>query len=292
MRALPLALTFLAVPATAAAAPIPGASYGGGVPPAGFSRGPIGKALHADAHVTADGARARVRVNVIVPCNRKGVRLSQRFDATGPIGADGRVLAQARSQRYLGPGATAKRPRGIGSVNIGFDGARASGTIRLRVSYRAKGRRITCDTGDRPVELRSVNTDPGTPGAAVAGAQYFGTTTSSYRGRFTPITLRVSTAGTKVIGALFGTALACPGTTEYLANISPPMTIRSDGTFRRTERFTNRFRNATDRTTIVFTGRFTATGATGTVRVTQKTRFKTGQRWTCRSGTLSWNAVR
>ena len=168
-----------------------------------------------------------------------------------------------------------------------------SGTIRVRdLSFRRKGRRVQCDSGDRPVELRSVGADPGTPGPAAPGGLYFGTTSSVFRGRVAPIALRVNAAGTRVSGTLFGAALSCPGVTEYLANISPPMTIRTDGTFRKTEKFTTRFRNATDRTTILVKGRFTAAGATGTVRVTQKSRFRSGVRTTCRSGAVSWNAVR
>ncbi len=53
-----------------------------------------------------------------------------------------------------------------------------------------------------------------------------------------------------------------------------------------------RYANAVDRVRIVLAGRFTAAGATGTVTVTQVTRFRNGARFTCRSGTVGWNAAR
>lgn len=287
---LALTLAALALPATAQAAPIPGASYGGGVPPTGFGTTGIMKSAHVDAHITTDGTRARVRVYMPVRCGAKAF-VTQRFDASGPIDASGKVVAQARSLRYAGPGSTVRRPRGLGSVNVTFDGQRASGTIRGRVTVRIRGKRRRCDSGDVAIQLRNVAPDPATPGAATAGGLYFGTTASSWRGRISPVSIRVNAAATRITGFIFGARLACPGKDEYLANISPPMTIRSDGTFRRTEKFTARFNNATDRTTVLVTGRFTAAGATGTVRITQKTRFSNGARVTCRSGTRRWTAV-
>lgn len=291
MRPL-IALTLVAasLPATAAAAPIPGAAYGGGAPPTSFATNGIVRSVQLDAHITTDGTRARVRGTMSVPCN--GRSLGQRFDASGLIDANGRVIAQARSLRYSGPGATNTRPRGVGIATLVFDGNVAHGTVRVRSTPRVDGKRIVCDSGFVPVQLRSVAPDAGAAGSAAPGGLYYGNAMSTWRGRITPVTLRVNGDGTRVIGALFGARLACPGKDEYLANISPPMTINSDGTFRRTERFGQKFRNATDRITVVLAGRFTATGATGTVNVTQRILFKDGTRVTCRSGTVRWDAVR
>lgn len=293
MRKLFLATIVAATvaPGAASAAPIPGASYGGGVPPLSYANRHVPRSLHVDAHVTPDGTRARVRVNAFALC-RGGGYLNHRFDASGPIGADGRMVAQARSLRYRGPGSVHFGPKGIGTADLVFDGARATGTVRVRVTLRVRGKRVRCDSRSRPVELRSVAADPGTPGAVTPGAAYFGIVETNYRGRVAPFAFKVNAAGTKIPSAVWGAAIACPRSAEYLANISPSMTVRSDGTFRRTEKFTTRFDNATDRVRVVLAGRFTAAGATGTINVLQRTRFKNGTRMTCRSGTVRWHAIR
>jgi hypothetical protein len=290
MRHLVVLISVLAVAGTAHAAPVPGSSYGGGTAPKSYAARDTPGSVHVDAHVTPDGARARVRVNLFIRCSDRSY-LNQRFDATGAFDAAGRLVAQARSRRYRGPGLPATTPGGVGNVDLVFDGARASGTVRARATFRSRGRRIRC-SATRPVELRSAAADPGAAGAVTPGATYLGTLSTPFRGRVTPISFKVNAAGTKIPSAVFGIAMACPRTPEYLANISPSMTIRADGTFRRTERFTSRYADATDRVRVVFTGRFTAAGATGAISVTQVTRFKKGGRFTCRSGSVSWNAVR
>jgi hypothetical protein len=142
------------------------------------------------------------------------------------------------------------------------------------------------------VELRSAPTDVSPTAAPTAGAGYFGTVDRAFDGRRTPFAFKVNRAGTRIRAAIFGAGLACSGATEYLANISPPMKIRADGTFRRVERFKQTFANAVDRTRVVLSGRFTALGATGAVSVVQRTRFRDGTRQVCRSGRLPWNALR
>jgi hypothetical protein len=291
MRSTTLALlAAAAMPAAANAAPIPGASYGGGAPPASMSKKQLQRSIHADAHVTTDGTRGRARVYAYARCTN-GTFLSQRFDASGPIDAAGRMIAQARSLRYRGPGAENLRPRGIGIADIVFDGARAYGTVRVQARFRVRRSIVRCDSGPRAVEMRSVASDPGAPGGAAPGAAYFGTLESTFRGRLTPITFKVNRTGTKIGAALFGAGLGCPRRAESLANISPAMRIRN-GAFRRVEKFTIRYSNAVDRVRVILGGRFTAAGATGTVNVRQVTTFRNGARAVCRTGTVRWNAVR
>src|SRR5215213_10157902 len=150
-RLAPLGLLLL-LPAPAAAAPIPGAGYGGGFAPFGYGARPAHRAIHADAQVSADGTVAAVRINVGLNC-RGGGGLNERFGVQGTIDATGRLQASGRSTRYTGPGGTRRTPRGRGSVDLVFDGARAYGTVRARA---AKGR---CRSGARHVELRVANTD-------------------------------------------------------------------------------------------------------------------------------------
>jgi hypothetical protein len=286
-RAARLAIfLLLALPASAGAAPIPGAGYGGGVVPPGYGDRQSFSSVHVDAAVSADGTSGAVRVNVYVRC-RGGGALNQRFGVQGTIDATGRLRASARSTRYRGPGSTQRRPRGRGSVDLVFDGARASGTVRARVRKGAR-----CSSGARHVELRAATTDVSPAAGPTPGAGYFGTVDRAFDGRRTPFALEVNQAGTRIRAAIFGAGLACGGATEYLANISPPMKIRDDGTFRRVERFTQRYRNAVDRTRVILQGRFTAQGATGAVSVVQTTRFRDGARQVCRSGRLAWNALR
>ena len=284
-------LATASVTPAAQAAPIPGASYGGGVPPLSYANRHVPRSLHVDAHVTPDGTRGRVRVYGFVRC-RGGGWFAHRFDASGPIDAGGRLVARARSLRYRGPGSVHFGPKGIGFADLVFNGTRVTGNVRIRVTVRVKGRRVRCTSGTRPVELRSVAADPGTPAGPTASGLYLGTTESAWRGRVAPISFQVNKAGTRIPSAIWGATISCPGAQEYLANISPSMKIRSDGTFSRTERFTSRFSNATDRVRVIFRGRFTAAGATGTINIRQRTRFRNGARMTCRSGTIRWHAVR
>jgi hypothetical protein len=284
--ALALLPAALALPASAAAAPIPGAGYGGGAVPRGYADRLILRSVFVDAQVSADGSVAAVRVNVYVRCRGGGV-LNQRFGDQGTIDATGRLRASGRSTRNRGPGSTQRRPRGRGSVDLVFDGARASGTVRARVTTGAR-----CSSGDRHVELRMATTDVSPTASPTPGAGYFGTVDRAFDGRRTPFAFKVTRSGTRIRAAIFGAGLACGGAKEYLANISPPMKIRADGTFRRVEHFTQRFANAVDRTRVLVSGRFTAQGATGAVSVVQRTRFRNGTRQVCRSGRLGWNALR
>lgn len=277
----------LALAAPAGAAPMSGAAYGGGLVPDTVYK--PRDAAHLSVLVSPDGQHATVVGQLLVLCNHKR-SLNQQIKASGEIGLNGLSL-ETRTRNYL-YAITGAKPRARAKVDIGFDGATAAGTVRVRAAFKSRGKAIRCDS-TLTVQLRAVPADTTAPGAAVAGADYLGTGSAKYRGAPVSIGLKVSADGRKVVDALYTVPFKCGPYTDFLPNYGPPMTIRADGSFAKTEHLKTLFDDgASTRTTLRLRGRFTHQGATGTYRANAVSTFKRGKPVRCSSGTISWSAAR
>ena len=74
-------------------------------------------------------------------------------------------------------------------------------------------------------------------------------------------------------------------------NVTPATTVRPDGSFSRTERFTIRYTDgSTERYRVKFSGRFLADGAVGTLSARMQAYERGKRYYPCFSGTQSWVA--
>ncbi|HEX8102308.1 MAG TPA: hypothetical protein VF533_06840 [Solirubrobacteraceae bacterium] len=279
----------LALPAAASAAPLPSTTYGGGSLPSSYRTGVDSASMAVS--VAPDGQSMRVVANAVLDCG-KHRRALQELVADGRLGADGRLTFDAPTHRYV-YNIAGSRPRGTATVDLGFERGVASGTLRV-VTTRA-GR--PCERTLR-VQLRAAPPDTSPLGTPVAGAAYFGTGSVAYHRVAVPVELRVGSGGKRVAVTVVGAPLRCDGPdvnpyTDYLANYSPPMKIRSGGRFRSRERFSTRFKGGgVDRTKFRLSGRFTAQGARGSYSATMVARTPGQKPTRCKTGTVRWAAVR
>lgn len=295
MRALRLltaaaALTsLLATPA--AAAPTPGASYGGGSF-SGKVKRPVLPSARLSIGVDARAASARIVGLVTVPCRGGVSGITQEIDASAPLDPGGAFRGDARTSYYLF-GSEARKPRGRATFDVVVDGPAARGTIRVRVNYRRKGRRVRCE-GTVPLELRSVATDDSAPTGAGADGFLFGTSTGRYRGVATPVALWFTRGGTRLEVSLNGAEVRCgDGLRLLLSNFSPAARLTPAGTFSIRERYGFRFKDATSTTTVRLRGQLTAQGVRGTFEINDRVRFRGSRRIVrCRSGVTRFAAVR
>jgi hypothetical protein len=118
-----------------------------------------------------------------------------------------------------------------------------------------------------------------------------GVTGQSAAGTPLSVLLGVSRTGRRVT-AVWQVVMRCgPRATAPVVNISPPSTIRTDGTFLRRETFTIRYDDGSrDRYRVVVGGRFLSDGAVGTVRARMTTRKRGHRYYPCDSGTQRWAA--
>ena len=276
----------VSVAAPAAAAPIAAANYGGGHLPE-RPRTTADVALVSVA-VASDGARARVVGTLSVACGRSGT--FQQFAVTRAIRPDGRLRfrAPSRPRRYA---QTSPRRRGRVTVELTFDGAAASGSVRVVATELGTSRPCRRTL---PIRLRAAAPDATPAASPTAGGVYLGTGDRRFRGSATPVALQVAPDARRTRVALLGIPLRCPGGfIDFLPNLSPPTRIRADGTFRRVERFGFRFIDGGGvRTRVVLEGRFTEQGVTGTMRASDVTRVRGKRPVRCRSGRIVFSAVR
>jgi hypothetical protein len=102
----------------------------------------------------------------------------------------------------------------------------------------------------------------------------------------------VSPDATQVLTTVMGYVKYCREPFP-MANFSPTVPIRRDGTFAIRERFTQRFTDAVERSRLRIEGRFTAGGVTGTFRVRSVARRPRSGRVfdRCDTGTRRFTAV-
>jgi hypothetical protein len=134
---------------------------------------------------------------------------------------------------------------------------------------------------------------------APAGATLYGTTDQTRAGANAPVTIRVASDGRRLAAGLLGFDESCRHVRGVVAfpsiiYIVKPATIGADGSFRSVER--NRFRmsHVIGHEVIVFAGRFTANGAAGTPRFTDRYFSRVSGKLVdiCGTGNVSWTALR
>jgi hypothetical protein len=282
VRSLLLAvLLILVAPGVAGAAVTPG-DYGGG---AVKGRGGPGHLRTGTvwmwARVGADG-RARIGGRAKVACGLT------YFDAQVALGPDGSFrFTRTRRTRERG-----HRLLAVVTVQGRFDGAAASGTVRGRLRNRLPSGAVRrCSThGRRPWQLR-LPAPPGPPAPPQPATTYLGVT--GQPGDVPrPFLLRVSRNAARISTAIFEYTRRCRNGDFFLNDVTPPASIRPDGSFAIRERFTLRFSDATERFRINVDGRFTAGGVTGGLRVTSVARRRGSGRVIdrCDTGQLTFNA--
>jgi hypothetical protein len=176
-----------------------------------------------------------------------------------------------------------------------FDGTTAVGTITATLRLKRRdGSRRRCSYGPLPWQLRLVEAPAATPAPAAPqpGATYYGLTSQRLKGERRPFLLVVAPDATRIDTAVMGYIKQCRIGPWPSDNMSPPFSVRPDGTFRLRERFTERFADARERYLVRIDGRFTAGGARGTLRVTSVARQRGSRRLVdrCDTGPVTFAA--
>jgi hypothetical protein len=250
VRAAVVVAALLVWPASA-----PAADYGGGNAP--------------DTVVTLrTGADSVVvRAHLVAGCGAAAVRRRVALAPDGSFSLAATVRGRAPDDRRVRRSA---RFTLAGRVA----GATASGTARMRLTFRRGGRVVgRCSTGQRPWR---------------AGTGHYGLT-SQDGGR--PRALLLDREGPRIATAVFEYRLRCRSRAFERINVTPGGPVAPDGTFLLRERFTLRFADARERFRVTVRGRFTATGVGGRLSVRSVARSPGGRVLDrCRTGPVAFTA--
>ncbi|CAA9525153.1 MAG: hypothetical protein AVDCRST_MAG85-3167 [uncultured Solirubrobacteraceae bacterium] len=283
LRTACLAFVLLcATTSTAAAQAPPGSDFAGGAA-SGPGSIPDGSS-EIGIKVDGSGSRATVRAVGVRACSR-GRSTEGESAGTVTVAPDGTFSGALNRRRQARAVGFSIRVTVAGRIEAG----RATGTLRVVTRRRGKP---YC-SGDVAFDARPAAALSGEPAPVPAGAVLVGRTSGRSGGPF-GFNLRVSADGKRIERVVTTWREGCRsvrGTEE--TNYSPTIAIRPDGTFTKTERFTVRFSDATQRVTVVTTGRFVAGGATGTVRARSTARSRKTKRVIdrCNTGALTWSAT-
>ncbi len=250
MRAAVVLTAVLLWPATASAA-----DFGGGRVP--------------DTVVTlrTDADAVVVRAHMLAGCGAGAVRRRVALAPDGTFSLVAIVRGRAPDDR---------RVRRVARFALAgrVVGATASGTARVRLTFRRGGRVVgRCGSGERGWR---------------AGTGHYGLTGQD-GGR--PRAFLLERDGSRVTTAVFEYRLRCRSAAGERINVTPGAPVAADGGFLLRERFTLRFADARERFRVTVGGRFTATGVGGRLSVTSVTRSLAGRVIDrCRTGPVSFTA--
>jgi hypothetical protein len=207
---------------------------------------------------TAANGSAIVRATVAARCGVGAIK------AQATLAADGSFAVTA-TKRDRAPEEPGIRRVAIVKVSGRVVGAAATGTASTRIKLRRGGRVVDrCHTSARTWQARTpVPETVAAPPRPSRG--YFGLTGQTDRPH--AFLLHVDGAAHRVQAATFDYALDCSGRTLEKQNLTPGGRVSATGGFSLRERFTLRFANGTERYRVKVSGRFTATGVTGTLSV-------------------------
>jgi hypothetical protein len=150
---------------------------------------------------------------------------------------------------------------GTGRLTLTISGRFAGAGATGRVSAHAKG----CKGFHRvPFQLRVAAAPGGPPSRPAAGTEMFGVASQSAGGVRLPVALRVGGHGR--VYAQWEALAACTRGHTPLMNVTPLTRIAADGSFRRTEKFVQKYSDGShDTVHATFAGTFLAGGASGTL---------------------------
>jgi len=211
-------------------------------------------------------------------------RASSGYDCRGYGGtAFVRLSGRVRGQTVTARGVS--RLRG-GAMRVSLTGTVGPDAVTGRVRVRVRG----CYRVTRSFVLRGPGVPAGAPAAATPGTVLYGLTSQSAGRIRLPVSIRVARNGR--IFAYWQAKLRCTrGTIVSMLNVTPPTTVKPDGTFSRTERYRIRFSDGPDEDyRVTFKGRFLADGAVGTLRARMVWRERGTRYFPCVSGTQNWVA--
>lgn len=277
-----LALVVVATGLAAAPVPALGASYAGG---ALTAAAPL-----VSARVGGDGSTLVLSAEAIARCG-SGAAVDERAILRTGTAADGAFSASITRHYRLSP--TERRSVRLG-VTGRIAGTAASGGLRVIVIVRRTGRAaVRCDSGMQAWQARSVPAVVVPSGPPRAGARLFGATAQGGRYLSYPVVLGVSADGSRLSAAIFRVRRQCSGAaSEDVSNNVTAVQLAADGSFATVQRYSQRFPDAVEYFAFTFTGRVTATGASGLLRVRSVLRHPRTRRLIgrCDSGTVGWSA--
>lgn len=235
MRILPLSLlAVLALACTASAAPKPDALYGGGTIGTGTRGAPDADTHFTGARINADDVtKLNFYADVTLKCENGKTTLASIVAENVQIGPDGSFSGTTPH--------SAKGPLGTEGGDLMFTGVvrdtRIDGTIAATSTLRLTGKPpIECRLAEVPYTMFDNANDPNAaplePGAAYAGTSAEG---------FSAL-LRLNATGKGFTKAAIQGNMKCKKAPDgvFVFNIYPGrfLTLRADGTFSGTERFT------------------------------------------------------
>ena len=280
-------LTATLIGAAPAAAQSP--SYGGGKltnPPAKGGYNPL-----LGIVLQPRGRQIAVRFDTFIRCGRADYQIFGR--KTVPF--DGRSF-RARATRQIRIG-TRRGNRVVYTWDVRgqADGTIASGRVRIAGVRTSGGRRTRCNRKPtRGFGARIQGAAPTGSPAPPAGSGFGGVSDVQLGGGLpAPVILRVTPSGRRVTSRWNVVGDCGRGRDDELANLTPSMRIRPDGSFSRAERFNVAFADAFIRYRVRFAGRVSGEYASGTLRMSSRIYTPNGKRLLtrCNSGTRSWSAA-
>jgi len=280
------ALTAVALcPPPAGAEAVNGAAYAGG---ALTSSAPL-----VGLRVDARGRRIAFDGGAIVRCAR-GPAVDERLIVRTAISASGSFRGFSHRSRRVSRVET--RLIRLSVVGRTADRQRASGTLRLLVTVRRRGRAaVSCSSGFVRWQARSVIGLPPASAARPSAGALFGATRQRAGAAPFPFALRVTRDRRRVDAIMFRIGRRCQGAaSDQLPNNMPGATIRPGGGFYAVQRYRQRFTDSVEYFQFQVFGTFTTGGATGTLRATSTLRDPRSGRVVgrCSSGSVAWAAVR
>ena len=234
------------------------------------------------------GDKIAMLFDTSVRCGRDG------FDilGAGQVAWDGTHFSFAGTNRQSVAGG---RLTSRWTVTGQLSGDTARGTLHIAGVRRRSGRLHKCARKpNRPFTVRAAGPRSGAPAKPAPNAFYAGTTNYELYDRMqAPLMLRVSKDARKV-AAQWTIAERCgSGRRDEFVNFTPPMKVRPDGSFSRKEHFSVQYSDALIRYRPTFTGRFTADGASGTLRLRTRIYNRRGTKLItrCDSDVRVWNVA-
>jgi outer membrane protein assembly factor BamB len=231
-----------------------------------------------------NGSQVRARVGFSLDCRRT----SYPFVVSRPVGSTDGTTFTAAARTRVDRGLRARV-----TIRGSFTADGVTATSRLRVVRRRGGTRGCRGGRSGRLRLRREPAPAGQPaGSAPNGSVLLGSSDQRSAGLPLGAALRVVDRGRRIVASWQALA-RCPRGPLPIDNHSPPMRITRNGTFRRRERFTIRYRDGSrDRYRVSFAGQLLTDGAVGTLRVRVSLVTRRGRTLArCDSGVRRWAAA-